>query len=124
MTRITISEIQQDVAAFLQSVRSGESIVISQDDQPIAEIRPIKSRPTKERPVAQDEGELIDRDDSHPEDIHNDFDGYGRPKSKPLPEGTPLGELVKFAGCISHEDLMRMQEIIEEGCERVDPDEW
>ena len=36
-----------------------------------------------------------------------------------LPEGTPIKELLKFAGTIPPEDLERMKQAIEEGCEQV-----
>ncbi len=36
-----------------------------------------------------------------------------------LPEGTPLKELLKFAGTIPSEDLEQMKQAIAEGCEQV-----
>jgi len=45
-----------------------------------------------------------------------------------LPSGTPRGtpgkDLLKFFGTIDSEDCRRMEEAIEEGCERVDPRDW
>ena len=41
-----------------------------------------------------------------------------------LPEGTPLKELLKFAGTIPLEDLEQMKQAIEEGCEQVYESEW
>lgn len=38
--------------------------------------------------------------------------------------GTPKRELLKFAGLIDKEDLNLMRRVIEEDCERVDPNEW
>ena len=38
--------------------------------------------------------------------------------------GTPGKDLLKFAGCIPHEDLEEMKKAIEEDCERIDADEW
>ena len=41
-----------------------------------------------------------------------------------LPEGTPLKDLLKFAGTIPSEDLEQMKQAIEEGCEQVHESEW
>lgn len=41
-----------------------------------------------------------------------------------LPAGTPLKELLKFAGTIPLEDLEQMKQAIEEGCEQVYESEW
>ncbi len=38
--------------------------------------------------------------------------------------GVPGSELLKFAGTLSDEDAAEMLQAIEEGCERVDPDDW
>lgn len=42
----------------------------------------------------------------------------------PLPKGTPGRDLVRFAGILDDESAREMMEAIEEGCERVDLDEW
>ena len=41
-----------------------------------------------------------------------------------LPEGVPGRSLLAFAGAIRADDLRLISEAIEEGCERVDSDEW
>ena len=38
--------------------------------------------------------------------------------------GTPGKELLRFAGTLDDESAREMRQAIEEGCERVDPDEW
>lgn len=38
--------------------------------------------------------------------------------------GVPGRNLLKFAGTIDPEDLEVMKQAIEEGCERIEPDEW
>ena len=38
--------------------------------------------------------------------------------------GTSGKDLLKLAGTISHEDAQQMIEAIEEGCERIDANEW
>jgi hypothetical protein len=40
------------------------------------------------------------------------------------PRGVPARSLLRFAGSIPADDLEKMARAIEEGCERVDPDEW
>lgn len=40
------------------------------------------------------------------------------------PAGTPGRNLLRFAGMFEVEDARRMAAAIEEGCERVDSDEW
>ncbi len=44
--------------------------------------------------------------------------------SRPKKIGVPGKDLLKFAGTIPHEDLEEMKQIIEEGCERIDLNEW
>jgi hypothetical protein len=41
-----------------------------------------------------------------------------------LPPGGSLADLMRLVGSISKEDLRKMETAIEEGCERIDPDEW
>ncbi|HWZ42467.1 MAG TPA: hypothetical protein VNW97_03280 [Candidatus Saccharimonadales bacterium] len=41
-----------------------------------------------------------------------------------LPPGGSPAALLKMAGSISKQDLKRMKTAIEEGCERIDADEW
>lgn len=38
--------------------------------------------------------------------------------------GVPGQQLLQFAGTIHTEDLKLMKQIIEEGCEQIDLDEW
>jgi hypothetical protein len=41
-----------------------------------------------------------------------------------VPRGVPGPQLLRFAGAISPDDLQLMRQAIEEGCERVDTNEW
>ena len=41
-----------------------------------------------------------------------------------LPDGVSGRSLLAFAGAIPADDLSLISEAIEEGCERVDTDEW
>lgn len=40
------------------------------------------------------------------------------------PRGTPGRQLLKFAGILSPEEAKAMMDAIEEGCERIDANEW
>ena len=42
----------------------------------------------------------------------------------PLPRGASLEDLLKLAGTLDSDTAREMMEAIEEGCERVDLDEW
>jgi len=41
-----------------------------------------------------------------------------------LPKGIDGQEILNFAGIFDKNDLDEMEEIINEGCERIDKDEW
>jgi hypothetical protein len=45
-------------------------------------------------------------------------------ESKATLRGTHGRELLQFAGILSPEEAKAMMDAIEEGCERIDPDEW
>jgi hypothetical protein len=38
--------------------------------------------------------------------------------------GIPGKDLLRIVGMIPHDDLMEMKRVIEEDCERIDPNEW
>jgi hypothetical protein len=40
------------------------------------------------------------------------------------PHGVPGQQFLHFAGTISPDDLQQMREVIEQGCEQVDANEW
>lgn len=49
---------------------------------------------------------------------------FTRALAMSAPHGIAGHHLVRFAGLIPHDDLQRMQLAIEQGCERVDANEW
>lgn len=49
---------------------------------------------------------------------------YARNLRTELSAGVPGAALLQFAGAIPREDLALMEQAIEEGCERIDVDEW
>ncbi len=42
----------------------------------------------------------------------------------PLPKGATIDDLLSVAGILDDQAALEMTQAIEEGCERVDPDEW
>ncbi len=42
----------------------------------------------------------------------------------PLPKGATVDDLLRVAGTLDRQSAQEMMEAIEEGCERVDLDEW
>jgi len=82
MTTISIDEIQGDLAGYLRNAKAGETFLVTQLGQPIAEIEPImpaeESRGKSLRPIGLAEGEFIVPDDFDaplPEDILRDSEG-------------------------------------------------
>ena len=49
MITLNIDEIQQDLSAFIKLIQEVNSLIITQADQPIAEIKPIIKQPKKQR---------------------------------------------------------------------------
>ena len=49
---------------------------------------------------------------------------FARFLSNQQPKGVKGSHLLSCAGSIPREDLLEMQSAIEEGCEKVDTDEW
>jgi len=52
MITITIKEMQRDLKGYLQRVKAGETVVIIDADEPMAEIRPVGSTASDLRPYA------------------------------------------------------------------------
>ena len=76
MLNITINDIQQDPLKYIQQVEAGETLVIYRSDQPIAELKPVASRP-KLRPFGLCSGEFTVPDDFDtplPEDLLSAFE--------------------------------------------------
>jgi antitoxin (DNA-binding transcriptional repressor) of toxin-antitoxin stability system len=74
---MSLEEVKRDPERMLHRVREGETLVITEHDQPVAEIRPIESvrRP---RPFGLAAGTFVvpdDFDDPLPEEILRSFEG-------------------------------------------------
>ena len=73
---ITVEEVKRDPAAVLHRVLDGETLVVTEDDRPIAEIRPIE-HVRRPRPFGLAAGTFTvpdDFDDPLPEEILRDFE--------------------------------------------------
>lgn len=74
---VSVEEVKRDPAAVLHRVLEGETLVITDSDQPVAEIRPLEAvrRP---RPFGLAAGSFTvpdDFDDPLPEDVLKAFEG-------------------------------------------------
>jgi hypothetical protein len=49
---------------------------------------------------------------------------FAKALAQSRPTGEPGKNLLKWVGCIPAQDLKEMEQAIEEGCERVDQNEW
>jgi antitoxin (DNA-binding transcriptional repressor) of toxin-antitoxin stability system len=78
VSTITLDEIQRDLLGYLRRVQAGETLVIVQAEQPIAELKPIPSSPPQPRPAGLCAGEFetaADFDAPLPEEIVRQFEG-------------------------------------------------
>lgn len=58
MTAITLDDMQRDLPGYLQRVRAGETLLIMQADQPIAELKPVTPPAQPLRPFGLCAGEF------------------------------------------------------------------
>jgi antitoxin (DNA-binding transcriptional repressor) of toxin-antitoxin stability system len=78
MVQVSVEEIQRDLAAYLQRVEAGETVVIVRAGQPVAEIKALTSGTKPLRPFGLCAGEFTvpeDFDAPLPEDLLNAFEG-------------------------------------------------
>ncbi len=78
MISLNIDEIQQNLSEFIKLIQEGNSLIITEADRPIAEIKPISTNPPQKerRPIGLCEGEFVVPDDFNaplPEEIINLF---------------------------------------------------
>jgi prevent-host-death family protein len=78
MSTISLQELERDPLGYLNRVEAGESILVTRDNRPVVELRPVAApRPTR-RPYGLAAGEFIVPDDFDaplPEDVLNSFEG-------------------------------------------------
>jgi prevent-host-death family protein len=82
MIIISIDDMQRDLISYLRRVQAGETLVITQANKPLAEIKPISEATDRDikqlRPFALCEGEFVVPDDFDaplPEEILSQFEG-------------------------------------------------
>jgi prevent-host-death family protein len=78
MTKVNIHEAKTHLSKYLARVKRGETIILCSRNEPIAELRPVKQRRTKRRPIGLADGEFtIPKEffDPLPDEIINAFYG-------------------------------------------------
>lgn len=82
MATITVDEMQRDLAAALHRVQAGETLVVTERDHPVAELKPFdniaQTPPRSPRPFGLCAGEFTvpdDFDSPLPEAVLRDFEG-------------------------------------------------
>jgi prevent-host-death family protein len=76
MIAISLSEFQRDFPAYLRRVQAGESLLITDHDQPVAELKPVEPAPNGQRPIGLCAGEFRvpdNFDDPLPDDMLREF---------------------------------------------------
>ncbi|MGD1910860.1 MAG: hypothetical protein ACFB2X_08400 [Rivularia sp. (in: cyanobacteria)] len=68
--------------------------------------------------------ELIEQVKTMPQQQQSQVLDFARKLVKTEIKGTPGQQLLRFAGSIPADELQLMREVIEQGCEQVDVDEW
>ena len=74
---VSVEEIEKDPGTYLHHVLEGETVVVFEKNQPVAEMRPLTKRAGK-RPIGLAKGDFVvpdDFDDPLPEDILQLFEG-------------------------------------------------
>lgn len=78
MTHVSIEQFRRNPSECLQSIRSGETVILVEAGRELAEIRPIDDPKQGQRPYGLCVGEFTvpgDFDDPLPDDILRDFNG-------------------------------------------------
>ena len=78
MLTISVDEIEKDVLAYLRLVKTGETLVITQANEPIAEVKPFAQPVLAMRPFGLCVGQFAvpsDFDSPLPDEITASFEG-------------------------------------------------
>jgi antitoxin (DNA-binding transcriptional repressor) of toxin-antitoxin stability system len=78
MTIITVDDMRQNLVAYLDRVKAGETLLIVEADQPVAEIKPVESGEADLQPYALCAGEFqvpVDFDVPLPAELVASFEG-------------------------------------------------
>ena len=68
--------------------------------------------------------EVVDQLRTLPYELQQRVLEFARALAQSPLRGVPGKQLLRFAGAIPRDEVQRMREAIEEGCERIDADEW
>jgi len=68
--------------------------------------------------------ELLKHLEHLPSELQRQVLELSRAMARSAARGIPGKQLFRFSGILSQEDASAMAQLIEEGCERVDPNEW
>lgn len=68
--------------------------------------------------------QVVEQLSAMPQPLQQQVLQFARGLTLPEKKGTPGQQLLQFAGSIPSDDLSLIQEAIEEGCEKVDVNEW
>jgi prevent-host-death family protein len=81
MTRVNIADAKAHLSRLLERVEGGDTIVLCRRNVPIAEIRPIRQLPHRQRPVGIDRGMKIPPSffEPLPEAVLDAFEGRCEP---------------------------------------------
>ena len=78
MTTIQMSDVESDPLGWVRRAAAGETLIVIEQNKPIAEIRPAHSPATGPRPIGLAAGQFIVPDDFNaqlPDDLVRDFEG-------------------------------------------------
>ncbi|MCC6491762.1 MAG: type II toxin-antitoxin system Phd/YefM family antitoxin [Pirellulales bacterium] len=78
MITVSLDKVQQDFLAYVRRAQAGESIIIAEGQQPIAQLEPVATASIKQRPFGLCGGEFVVPDDFDaplPEAILRTFEG-------------------------------------------------
>ena len=78
MVYVSVDEIRRDLQGYIQRVEAGETLVILNDNTPVAEVKPIALASTSVRPFGLCAGEFLvpdNFDEPLPQEILSQFEG-------------------------------------------------
>lgn len=76
--KVTLKDMERNLSAYLRRVQAGETLVITQDGEPLAEVKPSMKSVTSLRPYALCAGEFSVPDDFDtplPDTLIEEFEG-------------------------------------------------
>jgi prevent-host-death family protein len=78
MSTVSVDQVQQELRVYLQRVAAGETLVITDNGKPVAELKPVAGREKRLRPFGLCAGEFVVPDNFDaplPADILDAFEG-------------------------------------------------